>query len=119
MVLIEILRIGLRKILISMLSYARNLSPPYHYHPRSNNISMQTPSSAPLEHQSSTLRLLVTAQLEMLASLQRQLCLGLATRAFQPQHHLFRCLGFLVKDGFGLSSVSGLFAVVAALSLGD
>lgn len=55
----------------------------------------------------------------MLTPLQRQLRLGLARRAFQPQHHFLRCLGFFVEDGFGLAAVAGLFAVVAAFALGD
>lgn len=55
----------------------------------------------------------------MLAPLQRQLRLGLALRAFQPQHHLLGCLCFFVEDGFGLAAVAGLFAVVAAFSLGE
>ena len=54
----------------------------------------------------------------MLAPLQRQLCLRLTIRALQPQHYFFRRLGFLVEDGFCLTSVAGLFAVIAALSLG-
>lgn len=55
----------------------------------------------------------------MLAALQRQLRLGLAVRAFQPQHHLLGRLRFLVEDGFRLAAVAGLFAVVAAFALGD
>lgn len=55
----------------------------------------------------------------MLTPLQRQLGLGLACRAFQPQYHFLRRLGFLVEDGFGLAAVAGLLAVVAALALGE
>lgn len=58
-------------------------------------------------------------QFKMLAPLQRQLRLGLAIRAFQPQHHLLGRLCFLVEDGFRLTPVAGLFAVVAALALGE
>ena len=58
-------------------------------------------------------------QLKVLTPLQRQLRLGLTRRAFQPQHHLLRRLGFLVEDRFRLSSVSGLLAVVPAFPLGD
>ncbi len=55
----------------------------------------------------------------MLAPLQRQLRLGLALRAFQPQHHLLRRLGLFVEDGLGLAAVAGLLAVVAAFALGE
>lgn len=55
----------------------------------------------------------------MLAPLQRQLRLGLAIRALEPQHHLLGCLCLFVEDGFGLAAVAGLLAVVAALALGD
>lgn len=58
-------------------------------------------------------------QLKVLTPLQRQLRLGLALRAFQPQHHLLRRFGLLVEDGFGLAAVAGLFAVVAAFALGE
>lgn len=58
-------------------------------------------------------------QFKMLAPFQRQLCFGLALRAFQPQHHLLRRLGFFVEDGFGLAAVARLLAVVAAFSLGE
>lgn len=57
-------------------------------------------------------------QFKMLAPFQRQLCLGLALRAFQPQHHFLRRLGFFVEDGFCLAAVARLLAVVAAFSLG-
>jgi hypothetical protein len=53
----------------------------------------------------------------MLAPLQCQLRLRLADRALKPQHDLLRCLGLLVKDRFGLTSVTGLLAIVTALSL--
>ncbi len=55
----------------------------------------------------------------MFAPLQRQLCLGFALRAFQPQHHLLRRLGFFMEDGFCLAAVARLLAVVAAFSLGE
>jgi len=70
-----------------------------------------------LEHQGSTLRLLVTTQLEVLASLQRQLCLCLAHGALQSQHDLLRCLGFLVEDGLGLTTITALLTVITTLSL--
>lgn len=55
----------------------------------------------------------------MFTPLQRQLRLGLARRAFQPQYDFFGGFGFFVEDGFGLTAVAGLFAVVAAFALGD
>lgn len=55
----------------------------------------------------------------MLAPLERQLRLGLAVRAFQPQHHLLGRLCLFVEDGLRLTAVAGLFAVVAALALRD
>ena len=55
----------------------------------------------------------------MLAALERQLRLGLAVRAFEPQHHLLGRLGLFVEDGLRLPAVAGLLAVVAALALGD
>ena len=58
-------------------------------------------------------------QLKMLAPLESQLRLGFALRAFQPQHHLFRCLGFFVENGFCLATVARLLAIVAAFSLGE
>lgn len=58
-------------------------------------------------------------QLKMLTPLQRQLRLGLANRALKPQHHLFRRLCFFVEHRFSLTAVTGLFAVVAAFSLGE
>lgn len=57
-------------------------------------------------------------ELEVLASLQCQLRPGLALDAFQSQHNLLRGLGLLVEDGLGLTTVTGLLAVVSALSLG-
>jgi hypothetical protein len=58
-------------------------------------------------------------QLKVLAALQRQLRLGLALDAFQPQDDLLGGLGLLVEDGLGLTTVTGLLSVVAALSLGE
>lgn len=56
-------------------------------------------------------------QLKMLTPLQRQLSLGLARGAFEPEHNLLRRLGFLSEDRLRLTSVSGLFPVVTTLSL--
>lgn len=55
----------------------------------------------------------------MLAPLQRQLRLRFTICAFEPQDDFLGRLCFLVEDGFGLATVAGLFAVVAALALGD
>jgi len=71
-----------------------------------------------LKHQRSTLGLLITAQLEMLASLQCQLRLGLAYGTLQSQHDLLGCLRLLVEDGLGLTTVTGLLSVITTLSLG-
>lgn len=89
-----------------------------------------------LENQRGTLRLLVATvqnvskhvkcdvrvhipQLEMLATLQRQLCLRFTCCAFQSQNHLLRCLCLLLEYGFRLTSISGLFPIVSSLSLGE
>ena len=92
-----------------------------------------------LEHQRSTLCLLVTTinhmvspkspfsnwlgsnipQLEVLASLQRQLCLCLACCALQSQYHFLGCLCLLLEHGFCLTTITGLLAVVSSLSLGE
>lgn len=45
--------------------------------------------------------------------------LVLADSTFQTQDNLLGSLGFLVEDGFGLTTVAGLFAVVTALTLGE
>jgi hypothetical protein len=58
-------------------------------------------------------------KLEVLASLQGQLALGLALDALQAQHDLLGGLGLLVEDGLCLTTVTGLLAVVSALSLGE
>lgn len=84
----------------------------YHHYRRKKETSAQlNPKQSPQQ------RRINIPQLEVLAPLQRQLRLGLALRAFQPQHDLLRRLGLLVEHRFGLSSVPGLLAVVAALSL--
>jgi hypothetical protein len=72
-----------------------------------------------LENQSSTLRLLVTTKLEVLASLQRKLELGLALDTLQSQDNLLGGLGLLVEDRLGLTTVTGLLAVVSSLTLGE
>jgi len=63
------------------------------------------------------LSLLVTAKLEVLASLDDQELLLLGFGALKTEHDLLGGLGLLVEDGFGLSTVSGLFAIVTTLTL--
>ena len=54
----------------------------------------------------------------MLAALQCELRLGLALDALQSQDNLLGGLGLLVEDRLGLTTVTGLLAVVTALTLG-
>jgi len=70
-----------------------------------------------LEYQRGTLGLLVTTKFEMLASLQRQLCLRLARCALQSQHNFLRSLCLFVENRFSLTTVTGLFAIITTLSL--
>jgi hypothetical protein len=72
-----------------------------------------------LEDESGTLGLLVTTQLEVLATLERKLCLGLACCALQSQDNLLGGLGLLVEDRLGLTTVTGLLTVVTTLTLGE
>lgn len=70
-----------------------------------------------LEAESSAFRLLVTAKLEMLATLDSNLVLVFAGVAFETQHNLLGSLGLLVEDGLSLTTVSRLLTVVTTLSL--
>ncbi|GMS98872.1 hypothetical protein PENTCL1PPCAC_21047, partial [Pristionchus entomophagus] len=54
---------------------------------------------------------------EVLASLDGQLLAVLALVTLHLQHDLLRRLGLLMLNGLGLSTVSGLFPVVATTSL--
>lgn len=72
-----------------------------------------------LEYQCSTLGLLVTTKLEVLATLQCQLCLRLARCAFQSQHNLLCGLCLLVENGFCLTTITGLFSIITTLSLSE
>jgi hypothetical protein len=94
---------------MSSLSLTDKTEDPFHQQTR----------NACLEHQSSTLGLLVTTEFEVLATLERKLCLCLALCALQSQHDLLGCLRLLVEDGLGLTTVTGLLAIVTALSLGE
>lgn len=58
-------------------------------------------------------------KLEVLASLQRQLELGLALDTLQSQNNLLGGLSLLVEDRLGLTTITGLLAVVSALTLGE
>lgn len=54
----------------------------------------------------------------MLASLQRELLLGLALRALKTQDDLLGSLGLLVEDRLGLTTITALLPVVTTLTLG-
>ena len=56
-------------------------------------------------------------QLEVLASLESQLCLGLALCALQSQHNLLCGLGLLVEHRLRLTTITGLFTIITTLSL--
>ncbi|KAH3663201.1 hypothetical protein OGATHE_004777 [Ogataea polymorpha] len=71
-----------------------------------------------LELQSLTLLLLVSTKLKVLTSLEWELQLGLAADTFQSQHNLLGGLGLLVENLLGLTTVTGLLAVVSSLTLG-
>jgi len=72
-----------------------------------------------LEDKSSTLGLLVTTKFEVLATLERELHLVLADSALETQDNLLGGLGLLVKDGLGLTTITGLLTVVTSLTLGE
>lgn len=55
----------------------------------------------------------------MLASLQRQLLLGLALCALETQNDLLGSLGLLVEDRLGLTTITALLSVVTTLTLGS
>lgn len=55
----------------------------------------------------------------MLAALQGELLLGLASSALEAQDDLLGGLGLLVEDGLGLTTVTTLLPVVTALTLGE
>lgn len=69
------------------------------------------------ERLESALGLLVTANLEVLAALDALHGGALAVGALHPQHNLLGGLRLLVENGLGLTAVSGLLAVVTALTL--
>ena len=55
----------------------------------------------------------------MLATLQRKLELGLALDTLQSKDDLLGGLSLLVEDRLGLTTVTGLLAVITTLSLGE
>lgn len=63
--------------------------------------------------------LAVSSELEMLAALDGELLLGLASGALHTENNLLGGLSLLVEHGLGLTSESGLLAIVTTLSLGD
>merc|ERR1719183_2626949 len=62
-------------------------------------------------------RLLLLAELEVLAPLDLELLLGLARLALEPQHDLFGRLRLLVEDGLRLAAEAHLLRVVPSLAL--
>mgnify|MGYP006998860821 FL=1 len=70
-----------------------------------------------LEHQSSTLRLLLTTKFEVLAALQREVRAILAHRTLETQHNFLCRLGLLLEDRLGLTTVTLLLANVTTLTL--
>uniref|UniRef100_A0A7S3A1Q2 Secreted protein n=1 Tax=Rhodosorus marinus TaxID=101924 RepID=A0A7S3A1Q2_9RHOD len=65
----------------------------------------------------SLLRLLLVAELEMLAAFDSHLRLVFAGITFQPQHNLLCSLGLLLKHGFGLPAKPCLLPIVPSLPL--
>lgn len=64
------------------------------------------------------LLLLLSAELEVLASLKHNLVRLRALGALELEHNLLGRLHLLVEHGLGLTSITGLLAVIAALSYG-
>ena len=53
----------------------------------------------------------------MLATLQRELLLLLASSALKTQDDLLGSLGLLVEDGLGLTTITALLPVITTLTL--
>lgn len=81
-------------------------------------ISYNTQQQSNLEADT-TLGLLVTTEFEGLAAFQDKLMLVLADGTFQTQDNLLGSLGLLVENGFGLTTVAGLFTVITTFTLGE
>lgn len=58
-------------------------------------------------------------KLEVLAALQGELLLGLASSALKTENDLLGGLGLLVEDGLGLTTITALLPVVTTLTLGE
>ena len=74
-------------------------------------------SSGSLELQSSTLLLLITTKLKVLASLQWKLHLSLANNTLQSQHNLLGSLGLLSENLLSLTTETSLLSVISSLTL--
>jgi len=72
-----------------------------------------------LEDKGGVLLLLVTTELEVLASLEGDMRSVLALGALETKNDLLGGLGLLVEDGLGLTTVTGLLAVISTLTLGE
>jgi len=70
-----------------------------------------------LEDKGGVLLLLVTTELKVLASLERNVRSVLALGALESEHDLLGGLGLLVEDGLGLTTVTLLLPVVTTLTL--
>lgn len=55
----------------------------------------------------------------MLATLQRELCLGLANCALQSQDNLLGGLGLLPEHRLGLTTITALLPIITAFTLGE
>jgi hypothetical protein len=64
-----------------------------------------------LEDKSSTLGLLVTTKFKVLATLESELHLVFADSAFETKDNLLGSLGFLVENGLGLTTITGLLTI--------
>ena len=58
-------------------------------------------------------------ELEVLATLEGELSLGLAVGALKSQDDLLGGLSLLVEDWLGLTTITRLLSVVTTLSLGE
>lgn len=79
---------------------------------------MEGEGRSSLEDEGGVLLLLVTTELEVLASLERNVRSVLALGALETQNDLLGGLGLLVEDGLGLTTVTLLLPVVTTLTLG-
>lgn len=61
---------------------------------------------------------LFTAELKVLAALEDNLTLCLASGALKSKYDLLRRLGFLVEHRLGLTTITTLLAIITTLTLG-